>query len=233
MAYSRSKYVKFIGKSVYSMLYRPDEYNGDEFWKQGLAVTKQEAEKIKNSGCQAKPKVSGTGFTPSIPNIDDGSIFFTFKRPTSRKDKQTEEVKWNYCPPYITNKKGKNLVHYELKDKQVQSYSPDDDRPDRVGEPFLIGNGSDIEVTVEIYDAKPYGKGSRLASVRVIDLIEYNPADEEEETVEVGEEKSDDEVRAEIQKSRDEIRGDAPFISEEMKAEEKAVSVSKKSKVGW
>lgn len=225
---AKSKYVKFIGKSVYSMLYRPDEYNGDEFWKQGLAVTKEVAEKIKNSGSQAKVK-----FSENIPNIEDGTRVFTFKRPTCRKDKKTEEIKWNYCPPYILNKKGKKQVWYEVDGKQVQSYEPDADRPDRVGEPFLIGNGSDIEVTLEIYDAKPYGKGTRLASVRVIDLIEYNPSDEEEEDVEVGSEDEEEgapkeEIPFEEPKSKVNQEENTPSTTKS-----RSEGSSNRSKVGW
>lgn len=35
-----------------------------------------------------------------------------------------------------------------------------------------IGNGSKVEIAVDIYDTK-LGKGSRLAGVKVLDLVEY------------------------------------------------------------
>lgn len=45
----------------------------------------------------------------------------------------------------------------------------------RKGTPTLIGNGSEVEVTVAVYDTQ-MGKGQRLESVKVLDLIEYSPA---------------------------------------------------------
>lgn len=43
------------------------------------------------------------------------------------------------------------------------------------GEPYdgAIGNGSECEIEVELYDTKRFGKGTRLISVDILDLIEY------------------------------------------------------------
>lgn len=38
----------------------------------------------------------------------------------------------------------------------------------------LIGNGSEVEVAVDVYDTK-MGKGTRLTGVRIIDLVELPP----------------------------------------------------------
>lgn len=43
-----------------------------------------------------------------------------------------------------------------------------------------IGNGSTVEVTLEVYPTKRFGKGTRLNSIRILDLIEYKPEDSEE-----------------------------------------------------
>lgn len=42
-----------------------------------------------------------------------------------------------------------------------------------------IGNGSVITCKVEVYDSK-YGKGTRLAAVRIDELVEYEPAASDE-----------------------------------------------------
>lgn len=44
----------------------------------------------------------------------------------------------------------------------------------------LIGNGSDVEVAVTVYDTK-MGKGTRLEGVRVINLVELPPLEDGEE----------------------------------------------------
>lgn len=222
----KTKYVKFRGKSVYAMVYRPDEYNGQEFWKIGLAVTKEEAEKIKASGSQVRAK-----FSENIPNIDDGTRFFTFRRQT---EKEFRTGLTNFCPPTIYDKKGKNLVSYHQGREQVYQYGEDDDRPERKGEPVIIGNGSDIEVTVAIYPAGSFGKGTRLESIKIIDLIEYNPDDEEEvepedETPNISE-TSEEEMNDEIL-----FGSDKSEVDEETKTEEapKPKKKSSKSQVGW
>lgn len=39
----------------------------------------------------------------------------------------------------------------------------------------LIGNGSEVDVKVSIYDTKQYGKGTRLEAINILNLVEYNP----------------------------------------------------------
>lgn len=43
----------------------------------------------------------------------------------------------------------------------------------------LIGNGSTVTCKIEIYDSK-YGKGTRLAALKVDELIEYEPSASDE-----------------------------------------------------
>lgn len=46
---------------------------------------------------------------------------------------------------------------------------------DSTGKPFtkIIGNGSEITIRVEVYDAKKFGKGHRLIAIRVDDWVEF------------------------------------------------------------
>lgn len=227
MARSKSKYVKFRGKSVYAMVYRPDEFNGQEFWKIGLAVDKAGAEEIKESGSQVRVK-----YAEEVPNIDDGTRFFTFRRPAQKTFKNGTV---NFCPPTIYDKKGKNLVSYHRGKEQVYQYDEGTEEPERRGEPVIIGNGSEVEVTVCIYPAGSYGKGTRLESVKIIDLIEYNPDDEEETEPEDDEapfdtdDKSDDK-RTPLEK---ELNDEIPFGEDQPEEEEKPKKKPTKSKVGW
>lgn len=216
---SKSKYLKFRGKAVYVMAYKPDEYNGAEFWKCGLAVTKDEEEKIKSAGIQLKKK-----FAENIPNIDDGSKFFTFKRPTEKKF--GEETAF-FCPPVIRDREGKDIVSYKLGNKTVYQYTDEDNQPEQDGESVLIGNGSDIEVTVCVYPAGSFGKGCRLEAIRIIDLIEYTPEDKEEVEPEDSESSEPEE--------KNELNDDIPFGKDKVQKVEKAKKVDTKidTKVGW
>lgn len=64
------------------------------------------------------------------------------------------------------------------------------------GEPYdgAIGNGSECEIEVELYDTKQFGKGTRLISVDILDLIEYIKDE--------GEESEDDEAPFEADKPK-------------------------------
>ena len=220
MARSKSKYVKFRGKAVYAMVYRPDEYNGQEFWKIGLAVDKEGAEEIKNSGSQVRVK-----FAENIPNIDDGTRFFTFRRPAEKTFKSGTV---NFCPPTIYGKDGKNLVSYHRGREQVYQYPEGEEQPERKGEPVIIGNGSEVEVTVCLYPAGSFGKGTRLESVKIIDLIEYNPDDEEEtEPDDEAPFDTDEDEKTPLEK---ELNDEIPFGKDE--PEEKKEKKTR-SKVGW
>lgn len=50
-----------------------------------------------------------------------------------------------------------------------------------------IGNGSTVEVTLEIYQTKRFGKGTRLHSIRILDLIEYTPPSDDSVSVDPNE----------------------------------------------
>lgn len=182
---AKSTYKKFRGVSSYAMIYSPDEYNDKRFWKLNLHPTKQVIEEIRAAGLQNKLKDD----TGRIENVS--GQYFTFKREC---EKEFSNGKTYFSPPEVLDKDGKKLVWYKRDGKQIQSYT-DGDRPERVGEPVLIGNGSEVEVTIEIYPTKRFGNGSRVASVRIIDLVEYNPDDSSDN---VGDDESDTSTQDEV-----------------------------------
>lgn len=168
---SNTKYVKFTGKAVYVKPYVPDEYNGKETWKIGMTVTKEMFKAIREAGSQVKKRIA-----EDIPNIDENTPYVVFTRDT---EKEFRDGMAYFCPPFIYDKDGEKLVSYEKDGKEVRQFKDPDDQPERVGEPVIIGNGSDIEVTVAIYPAGSFGHGTRAESVRIIDLIEWIPPEDE------------------------------------------------------
>ena len=156
-----SKIFKFRGYSGYAMLYKPDEFMDKTFWK--ISFYPEDAkvmDKMKAKGVRLKV-YEDDGEKSGV----DGK-YMVIKRPTEKEFK-TGLVEFN--PPAVYDKDGKALITY------------DKETGDRKGDPILIGNGSLVEVSVSIYDAAPYGKGTRLESVKIIDLIEYIPKDQEED----------------------------------------------------
>lgn len=180
-----TKLYSFRGRASYAKVYEPDEYKGQEFWKINLHPDKEVVKEIKDSGTQVRPK---------LDNEESSGVsgpYFTFRRPLSAKIKD-QVVQFN--PPEIFDKDGKAIMVY-VDDKAV-------------GEKVYIGNGSEVEVTVEIYDTQ-MGKGTRLRSVKIIDLIKYDPNSKEEV------QKDEPEVREQkgstTEKSRKTLDDDIPF----------------------
>lgn len=178
-----SKNYKFRGYSGYAMMYRPDEYMDKEFWKISFYPENEAVlDKMKAKGVRLKV------YEDDGEKSGVSGKYVVIKRPTEKEFK-TGLVEFN--PPSIYDRDGKGLVTY------------DKETGDRKGEPVLIGNGSLVEVTVSIYDAKPYGKGTRLESVKILDLIEYNPEEDEDDAEEdTPEEKpAEQEVQKPVEKS--------------------------------
>lgn len=83
-----------------------------------------------------------------------------------------------FTPPYIKAKDTSYLVSYVDENDNIIRQFQDPNKKEvikRVGEPFLIGNGSLVELNVCIFDTKTKGKGHRLEGIRILDLIEYVP----------------------------------------------------------
>lgn len=158
-----SKNYKFRGYSGYAMMYRPDEFMDKHFWKISFYPENEAVlDKMKAKGIRLKVYEDDGGKSGV-----EGK-YVVLKRHTEKQFKK-ELVEFN--PPAIYDANGKPLVTYDVDH-------------DRIGEPVLIGNGSLVEVTVCIFDAPPYGKGHRLESVKIIDLIEYNPPNKDEDDAE-------------------------------------------------
>lgn len=85
-----------------------------------------------------------------------------------------------FTPPYVKNKDTSYRIHYNDENgNAVRQYTDPNKKPTRVGEPFLIGNGSLVELNVCVFDTKTKGKGHRLEGLRILDLIEYVPQPKE------------------------------------------------------
>lgn len=170
---SMTKYVNFDGTIQWAHVYSPDTYRGATRWIMDFYMEGDEWDKFKELGIQKHPKTNENG---------------TFWRPSRMQTKLMKGQLVKFTPPYIYDKEGNILVKYVDEDgKDVRSYTGDDNSVKRVGEPVLIGNGSSVRITVSVYPTA-MGVGNRLESLRIVDLIEYNPdlgsdpSDEAEET---------------------------------------------------
>lgn len=179
---SKTKYYKFRGKVSFAKLY-PDQYDdylGNQSWKLNLYPDENTILKIKAAGIQNKLK------------DDDGEKsgvtgkFFTFKRPL---EKEFVSGLKKFTPPEILDKDNKKLVYYN---------QADDDTYEMIGDKIILGNGSEIEVTLEVYNTHRFGKGSKIMSVKILDLIEYIPPEDMSEN-EVDEDSDDSEESGEIE----------------------------------
>lgn len=176
-----TKIIKFKGRCAYAMFYKPDEFMEKVFWKVSFYPDKGELDRMKHAGIKQAKNVKNDDGTRSGVEGD----YVVLKRETTKGFKG--EVK-EFNPPWLRDKDGAYLVHYQ-------------DDGERVGEPILVGNGSVVEVEVEVYDAPPYGKGCRLRGMKLIDLIEYVPPEEVTENEADGDEPEEEpEVKVEEKK---------------------------------
>lgn len=146
---------KFVGKAYWSKVYDPDEYLGVKKWKLDLVVDKKTLKTIQDLGVRKKPK-----------DHEEGTLI-QFTRPVSATD--TKGVTRRFAAPKIYDKDGNVIVDYEVNEAKTDFV--------RKGEPLLIGNGSEVEITVDVYDTKKAGVGQRLESIKILDLIEYSGGD--------------------------------------------------------
>jgi len=159
----KTKFHTFIGLASYAKVYEPDDYKGSEFWKINLHVDKDTAKKIREAGSQVRPHVDNEEVS-GVPGT-----YYTFRRDLV-KTINGRDVEFN--PPEIFDQDGKPIMVY-VKD-------PETGETHAEGEKVYIGNGSKVEVTVEVYPAGSFGNGTRLRSVKIIDLIKYDPKAKEE-----------------------------------------------------
>lgn len=144
-----TEFHKFTGKAKWAKIYEPEEFRGSTNWKIDIYLDKKQLDVRKKAGIQSKVYE------------DEEGTYVTFKRP---KTKLIKNVLNEFSGPKVIDAEGNTLVSYRK--------NTDGTNWERVGEPVLIGNGSTVEVEVAVYDTS-MGKGQRLETVKVIDLIEY------------------------------------------------------------
>lgn len=113
-----------------------------------LIVDEAQKNTLVNAGCQAEFKAK------------DGNFLFKIKKDSTRiiYDPETKEKRTvDASPP------------------EVFLTSPEGQRIDL--DPKTVGNESDVTAKLELYDTRKGGKGTRLLSVRVENLIEYKPVE--------------------------------------------------------
>lgn len=180
-----SKNVILSGKAYWARVYEGnhDEYNGREFYKITVALDDASWAKYNKSGMSLKAR-------PVSSQDEDAPLGITFKRDLEAKvftDKKTGKTK----------ELGGGAPRVKDADGQVMD--------------ALIGNGSDVEVLVNVYKTKtvPVKTGHRLEAVKVVNLIPYDEfreddLDEEDEPVK-------EEVKTETKATTKRSNKDLPF----------------------
>jgi len=153
--------VKMRGKVYWAKVYAPDVAFGASTYKLDFyPLNDAEFQKFKEAGIQKTVKENENG------------KYFQLSRPDFKLIKG-EII--TFTSPVIEDKEGKTIVdHVNVETgNRVYSYNAKDkNKIIRRGNPILIGNGSEVEVRVAVYDTAK-GKGHRLESVKILDLIEY------------------------------------------------------------
>jgi hypothetical protein len=139
-----ANYLYFTGIAEWAQVKRPNKFGN---WSLNLYVDKPTRKMYKDAGLRGTPKEGNEDY-------GDG-MYLTFRRPVQRRWKN-EVV--DLTPPKVLMADGTEFDG-------------------------LIGNGSKVTVKVEVYefgagvgeDGKPYGagKGSRLDTIRIDELVEY------------------------------------------------------------
>lgn len=154
-----AKYYNWEGTVNWAKVYEPETFMGQTKWK--LDFYPKDVEtwmSFKESGAKTKVKEGENG------------KFIQLSRKQKNFWKGQEVI---VAPPTIKDKDGNTLVGYIESQPGIF---------DRKGDPVLIGNGSKVRVTVEVYDTQNYGKHSRLVEIQILDLIEYKPEEKKEES---------------------------------------------------
>lgn len=156
---SKTKYIKVRGRVSYAKVYEPDDFRGEKKWKINLYPDGPSYDLIKKVGMQNKFK------------DDDGEKsgvtgrFCSLSRPT---EKQFGSEVTKFLPPEILDKGGSKIV----------SYKQTEDGTEMFGDKVIIGNGSECEIELAVYQTARFGAGSRFNSVKILDLIEYVPPED-------------------------------------------------------
>jgi hypothetical protein len=158
-----TEYHNIKAKLKWVKVYEPDEYAGSKRWKINVyPFDGKEWEKVTKSGIQVTPKE------------DEDGKYITLRRDTSKVIKDDFVL---FCPPEIT---GAVEVSYTKPDgERVRSYNKGDFKGDIIlkGERKDIGNGSVAIVNFSTYNTKQ-GVGHRLESLKILDLVGFEKAEE-------------------------------------------------------
>ena len=206
MARMKTKYETYRGTVEWCHIYKPDDFKGKRFWKLNFLPASQEVyDQMREDGVQAKLKLDGDTIRKFRPGAG-----MTIRRDC---EKEFSDTVRKFAPPYVKDKDGKFLVKYE--------------DGERIGEIILIGNGSEVEMDVEIYDAGQYGTGTRLLGLTLLDLIVYEKPEETEKEY-------DDEIKSTKTEEKIDSKSDEKSESEVKKrTDEKGERTTRKSKVDW
>lgn len=157
-----TRWINITGKIFWAQLVNPDSAFGSSNWKLDLYPETEEAwNLIKESGIQKTVKESEHG------------KYISLTRPTYKMMKGSLVF---FTPPAVEDKDGTVIVDYVDKElnKRVLSYEKSAEKTiTKRGTDVLLGNGTVATVNVAVYDTMK-GKGSRLESVKVLDLVEFH-----------------------------------------------------------
>lgn len=193
-----TKWVTIKGIVRWAKVYELDAFMGSSNWKVDFApLNAAERKKWDDTGIQLK-----------FRKEDDGLEYCRLRRP--EKKVFSDEVTF-FAPPEIT---GAVSVQYQDENgERIRQYKKGD-KVNRVGEPVEIGNGSEVLVNVCYYDTVK-GKGHRLESINVLNLIEFvrseRPAEDKEESVKPEVKKEKTKVAKEEKSVAEDLNDDIPW----------------------
>lgn len=159
-----TKTYTFTGKASWAKLSEANrdmyEWNAEtmKFDKESSTNGRYSIQLEMNSSDYRELKKTGSMSAKHSKVSDDGFDVVRFNRPHEKYNFKGELMAFASGAPKVTDATGK-------------SWDWEKDG--------LIGNGSEVEVTVSIYDTK-YQPGTRLESVKVIDLVPYESVSAEE-----------------------------------------------------
>lgn len=170
-----TSYYNVKAKLKWAKVYEPDEYAGAERWMVNVyPVDGKEWEKIQKSGLQSQPKE------------DEDGKYIVLRRPTKKLIGENLVI---FCPPEITG--AFEVTYVDKEGNKVRSYNKGEKTVERKGNTEIIGNGSTAIVNFCVYDTRQ-GKGGRLESIKILDLVGVEERVKEEDLpVEEEEEKGD------------------------------------------
>lgn len=166
-----TQYINLKGKVAWAKVYEPDEYNNVKRWILNFyPFNEEEWKKFRDSGLQVEPKTD-----------PQGNVFVRFRRDVRRVIGDDFIF---FTPPVITGAVDVKYVDKATGQKVSSFKKGDGIEVEQVGEKVLIGNESVVYVNLAVYDTVK-GKGHRLQSIHVLDLVGYDPDNKSEPEPEV------------------------------------------------